>query len=83
MQKYYDELYSKVEQKNEVANIYKFMEYRAKAKEFEFNQYQALYGHVVHRYEKMRSSKLWKIAKRIKSNVRRKLLWKKRRKYFI
>ena len=48
------------------------MEYRAKSKEFEFNQYQASYGHVVYRYEKMRSSMIWKIAKKIKGKLTRK-----------
>ena len=68
MQQYYDELYRGIGEidENRVADIYKFMEYRAGVKEFEFNQYQAAYGHVVHKYEKMRSTILWKIAKKIK-----------------
>ena len=70
MQEYYKNLYSSVEEKNEVANIYNFMDYRAKTKEFEFNQYQAVYGHVVHRYEKMRRSIIWKIAKKIKAKLK-------------
>ena len=74
MQQYYDKLYTRVEiqDENKVADIYKFMEYRAKTKEFEFDQYQAAYGHVVHRYEKMRRTILWKIAKKIKGKLRRK-----------
>ena len=72
MQEYYNKLYSNIENKNEIANIYNFMEYRAKSKEFEFNQYQASYGHVVYRYEKMRSSMIWKIAKKIKGKLTRK-----------
>ena len=71
MQKYYDELYNKIEikDKDRVANIYNFMDYRAKTKEYEFNQYQSLYGHVVYKYEKMRASSIWKIAKKIKSKL--------------
>lgn len=72
MQEYYNKLYSNIENKNEIANIYNFMEYRAKSKELEFNQYQASYGHVVYRYEKMRSSMIWKIAKKIKGKLTRK-----------
>ena len=72
MQEYYEDLYKNVEIKDidKVANIYKFMEYRANIKEFEFNQYQAQYGHVVHKYEKMRNSLVWKIAKKIKRKLR-------------
>ena len=71
MQKYYDELYNKIEikDKDRVANIYNFMDYRAKTKEYEFNQYQSLYGHVVYKYEKIRASSIWKIAKKIKSKL--------------
>ena len=73
MQKYYEELYSKINIKEEkrVANIYKFMDYRSKTKEFEFNQYQALYGHVVYKYEKMRNTSIWRIAKKIKTKLKR------------
>ena len=70
MQEYYKNLYSRIEQKDEVADIYKFMDYRAKAKELEFNQYQATYGHVVHKYEKMRNSIIWKVAKKIKRKIK-------------
>ena len=73
MQKYYEELYSKINIKEEkrVANIYKFMDYRSKTKEFEFNQYQALYGHVVYKYEKMRNTSIWRLAKKIKTKLKR------------
>ena len=70
MQEYYKNLYSRIEQKDEVADIYKFIDYRAKAKELEFNQYQATYGHVVHKYEKMRNSIIWKVAKKIKRKIK-------------
>lgn len=69
MQEYYKNLYSEIKEKNEIADIYKFMEYRTKSRELEFNQYQATYGHVVHKYEKMRSSAIWKIAKKIKGKI--------------
>ena len=72
MQEYYENLYKNVEGKNEVADIYKFMDYNAKIKEVEFNQYQATYGHVVYKYEKMRNLKIWKIAKKIKAKIGRK-----------
>ena len=70
MQKYYEDLYSKIESDNIDLNLYSFMEYRAKNKEVEFNQYQTQYGHVVYKYEKMRASKIWKIAKKVKRKIK-------------
>lgn len=72
MQKYYEDLYNQIKEQenNRVANIYRFMEYRTKFKEREFNEYQSAYGHVVHRYEMMRRSRLWRIAKKIKAKLR-------------
>ena len=72
MQKYYDDLYKIVKSNSKIANIYKFMNQRTKSKELEFNQYLATYGHVVYKYEKMRNTKLWRIAKKIKAKIRRK-----------
>lgn len=70
MQKYYDDLYKKIEVNNEPSSIYRFIEYRTKTVEKDFLQWQTLYGHVIHKYEKMRSTKLWKIAKKIKSKLK-------------
>ena len=52
MQEYYQNLYKNIVEKNEnkLANIYEFMEYRTRALEVDFQQYQATYGHVVYRY---------------------------------
>lgn len=71
MQKYYNDLYINIESESykKNANIYTFMSYRAKTKENELNQYQAMYGHVIHRYEMMRRSKWWKLAKKIKRKL--------------
>lgn len=73
MQKYYDDLYDviKLPEENRIANIYNFMDYRSKVKEYEFNQYQALYGHVVYKYEKMRSTKMWRLLKKVKAKFTR------------
>ena len=74
MQEYYENLYKNIEIQNttKYAYIYRFMDYRTKTKEIDFNQYQALYGHIVYKYEKMRSSKMWKIAKKVKAKLKRK-----------
>ena len=72
MQKYYIDLYNIQEKKeiNKLADVNKFIEYRIATKENDFNEYQAKYKHVVYRYEKARSTKLWNIAKKIKSKIR-------------
>ena len=70
MQDYYLKLYNNIHNEYKISDIYNFMNYRNKAKELEFNIYQSQYGHVVHKYEKMRSSKLWKIAKKVKSKLK-------------
>lgn len=72
MQKYYSDLYNTISKKSSDVGIYKLMDYRAKAKEFEFNMYLVNYGHVVDKYERMRRTKLWKIAKKIKAKFKRK-----------
>lgn len=74
MQNYYNELYKKIEikEQNNLCNVYMFIDYRSKAKEFEFEQYKAQYGHIVHRYEMLRRTKIWKLAKKVKNRLRKK-----------
>ena len=74
MQNYYIELYNnvKIENTKSVADAYSFMEYRTKTREQDFDQYQALYGHVVYKYERLRNTKLWKISKKIKAKIKNK-----------
>ena len=74
MQNYYEELYNSIEINNEEKkniSMYSFMDYRSRIKETDFVLYQAQYGHVIHRYEKMRASTIWKVAKKIKSKLKR------------
>ena len=73
MQEYYETLYNEIntENKEDIADIYKFMEHRTKTMELDFQQYQALYGHVVNKYEKLRNTKLWKISKKIKAKIKK------------
>lgn len=69
MQNYYEELYKIVPEKGsmDIADMYMLKDFARQTMEIDFMQYKALYGHVVHRYEKMRASKLWKIAKKVKT----------------
>lgn len=70
MQKYYKELYAKIDVRNENLNIYRFMDYQLKTKDLELNQYRCAYGHVIHKYEKMRGTRAWRIAKKIKAKIK-------------
>ena len=71
MQRYYENLYNSVNTDYSISNIYEFKNYENNTRIFDFEQYQAAYGHVVHRYEMMRKTKLWKIAKKIKKVLKR------------
>ena len=70
MQKYYQDMYNQIQNNKEYANMYKLFVYKDKNEALEFNLYKANYGHVVHRYEMMRRSKLWKIAKKIRGKLK-------------
>ena len=71
MQEFYKELYQKIQTSiNKGYSIYELLMYKDQNRAIEFNQYQATYGHVVHRYERLRGSKLWKIVKKIKGKIK-------------
>ena len=72
MQDYYEKIYENITAKNENSDVYSFIDYRIQTTKVDFDQYLALYSHVVRRYEKMRSSKVWKIAKKIKRKLKNK-----------
>ena len=64
------DMYNQIQNNKEYANMYKLFVYKDKNEALEFNLYKASYGHVVHRYEMMRRSKLWKIAKKIRGKLK-------------
>ena len=70
MQKFYIDLYKIVVSNNVYIDSYKFMDYMGKTREFDFDQYLINYGHIIYRYEKMRNTKIWKIAKKIKRKLK-------------
>ena len=71
MQNYYTNIYNNIEiTQNNGINLYKLLEYKDKNQAMEFVYYQSTYGHVVHKYEMMRKSKVWKIAKKIKGKIK-------------
>ncbi len=69
MQKYYQKLYENIESKNKYINVYKFNDYKKNYIETEFKNYKSLYGHVVYKYENIRRSRIWKLAKKIKNRI--------------
>lgn len=70
MQDYYNELYNTVEEKRQYADMYKIAGFKNENEALEFEQYKASYGHLVHKYETLRKTKLWKIAKRLKGKIK-------------
>lgn len=44
--------------------------YKEKNEARELHLYQSTYGHVVHKYETLRRSKLWNIAKKVKRKLK-------------
>ena len=70
MQKEYKKMYEKVEMENKLVDIRSIKQLENKSNEIDFNYYRAMYGHVVYRYEKIRASKIWKIAQKIKAKIR-------------
>lgn len=72
MQAYYEKLYEIIPENEEkqYADISQVLTLRRKTQELDFQGYQALYSHIVAKYEKARSSKLWKLAKKIKAKLK-------------
>lgn len=72
MQKCYEEMYKKIPHKQEydANSIYPLLVYKEKNEARELHLYQSTYGHVVHKYETLRRSKLWNIAKKVKRKLK-------------
>ncbi len=72
MQEYYQKMYNEISQKNEYANMYQIFVCKDKSEALEFNFYKANYTHLINRYETMRKSKFWEIAKKVKRKIKHK-----------
>ena len=73
MQDYYIDMYKVVKaSSNTAVSLYDLFNYRYKTSSFEFDQYRALYAHVVARYERARATKMWQTGKKIKRVFRKK-----------
>lgn len=71
MQEFYCELYGAINlDKSTYSNIFRIKELQNKTIEIDFEQYRSNYSHVVHRYERMRNTRIWEIAKKIKKKLR-------------
>lgn len=70
MQQYYEKLYQTIEVKDiPFADINQFKALTLQTLYIDFQEYHALYDHVIHRYEKMRRSIFWRMAKKFKSKL--------------
>ena len=67
MQDYYINLYNEnMRESTGTISLYNLYDYVYKTSSFDFQQYQALYAHVVAKYERARATKMWKFGKGIK-----------------
>ena len=79
MQKIYIELYKDSKNNKATINLNSIKNLINKNKELDFVNYVLTYGHLIHRYEKMRNTKIWRIAKKIKRKVLRRYKIENRR----
>ena len=72
MQNEYAEIYSTIPMKDKkVANTYELIKYQKENVAYQYQIYTNTYGHIVHRYEMLRATKLWKVAKKIKAKLKK------------
>lgn len=74
MQNEYERIYADIGYNNikrDVVNTYKMIKLQKENSQYQLESYQNIYGHVVHKYEKMRSTKIWRLAKKIKRKIKK------------
>ncbi len=71
----YKQLYSKYLETSstKVINYMDIVAFKNKNVFYEFDNYKNTYGHLVHRYETLRRTKTWRVAKSIKKKIRERL----------
>ena len=70
MQKEYSKIYEIVDRSKEVADLKDIRNNICKYKDIEFTNYTNQYNHVIAKYNKIRSTKIWHIAKKIKTKMK-------------
>ena len=70
MQDEYKKIYANSKASKEVANLDNINNIINKNKELEINSYNLAYGHIIAKYEGLRNTSVWKIAKKIKAKVK-------------
>ena len=72
MQKQYAEIYETIVIKEkQIANTYPLIHYQKENVAYQYQIYTNTYGHIVHKYEKLRATKLWRVAKKIKAKLKK------------
>lgn len=71
MQQEYIQLYKNASLSKKIINIKEIKNFVYKNKELELNTYNLAYGHIIQKYERIRQSKIWRIAKKIKRKIKR------------
>lgn len=72
MQKEYYKIYEQIENKEkQVANLYNLIDYQKQNTSYQYQIYTNTYGHIVYKYEKLRASRIWRIAKKIKGKLKK------------
>ena len=71
MQNEYLNIYNEIKNKDKgISNIYKLIDYQKQNTSYQYQIYTNTYGHVVNKYEKLRASKIWKVAKKLKKKIK-------------
>jgi len=65
----YLNIYNQDNSLNKMVDIYSILNYEAKNKLHEFEDYRNTYGHLVHKYECLRRTKVWRFLKKLKSKM--------------
>ena len=74
MQNEYEKMYEvncNNEKSIDTFNTYKMIRLQKENNQYQYEIYQNMYGHIVYKYEKIRSTKIWRLAKKIKRMIRK------------
>lgn len=73
MQNDYEEIYNSIAdtQEHETVNTYEMIKFQEENNQYRFEIYQNTYAHIVNKYEKLRSTKMWKLAKKVKRKLKK------------
>lgn len=71
MQEEYKKIYDTAKQSKEIAKLDNIKNILYKNAQLENNSYMVTYGHIIAKYEGLRKTKMWRIAKKVKARIKR------------